>query len=383
MNTIDFQSHNDEVRALWSDYYNGNNKRIPMTIAANPRIILLDPLLNTERISFDDYFNNPTVMSAIQLQFVEYRDTVLQYDHIMGLDYIDFPLYVDFQNVMEPEYFGCPIRYQEKSDPGCMPILSDENKYSYLKNLREPISGLYERALEYYNFFLDLKTKGFTYKQKPISNVFEPGEGTDGPFTNACNIRGTTEMCLDLYCDENFAFELLDYITEHTIARIKAFRKHFGHLEKSPNFYFADDSIALLLTDDYKKFILPFHKKLYRELSTGENPGGVHLCGDASRHFKTISEELNIKSFDTGFPIKHSEVQRTLGADVQISGGVHIDILLNGNPKKVEDETQRIIEEVKPHTRKFIIKEANNLSPRTPPENIAAMYRAVKKYGFF
>ncbi len=383
METIDFQAHNEEVKALWSDYYNGGNKRVPMTIAANPRIILLDPSLNSQGISFENYFNDPEIMSSIQFQFVEYRDTALQYDHIMGLDYIDFPLYVDYQNVMEPEYFGCPIICQKNSDPGCLPILNDTNKYEYLKNIRNPISGLFERAIEFYDFFKGLKEKGFTYKQKPISSVFEPGEGTDGPFTNACSVRGTTNMCLDLYCDERFAFELLDYITEHTIARIKAFRKYFGHPEKSDRFYFADDSIALLSTDDYVKFVLPFHKKLYRELSTGKYPGMVHLCGDATRHFKVICEELNIKSFDTGFPVKHGELQKALGADVQISGGVHVDVLLRGTADTIETETKRILKEVKPLTHKFIIKEANNLSPKTPPENIAAMYGAVKKYGCF
>jgi hypothetical protein len=32
---------------------------------------------------------------------------------------------------------------------------------------------------------------------------------------------------------------------------------------------------------------------------------------------------------------------------------------------------------------RFILKEANNLPPTTPPENLAAMYRAVKEAGSY
>ncbi|MDR2375867.1 MAG: uroporphyrinogen decarboxylase family protein, partial [Treponema sp.] len=54
---------------------------------------------------------------------------------------------------------------------------------------------------------------------------------------------------------------------------------------------------------------------------------------------------------------------------------------LRGNAGEIRAETKRILEEVKPLTRKFTIKEANNLSPCTRPESLLAMYEAVKEYG--
>ena len=62
---------------------------------------------------------------------------------------------------------------------------------------------------------------------------------------------------------------------------------------------------------------------------------------------------------------------------------VYVDLLLGGTPQQVETETRRIIGEVKPVTRRFIMREANNLAPCTPPENIAAMYEAVRQYGVY
>jgi uroporphyrinogen-III decarboxylase len=92
-------------------------------------------------------------------------------------------------------------------------------------------------------------------------------------------------------------------------------------------------------------------------------------------------EELNIKGFDTGFPVRFGELIRQLGPAIGISGGVHVDILLRGNSEEIRGETKRILEEVKTLTRKFTIKEANNLSPRTKPESLLAMYNAVKEFG--
>jgi hypothetical protein len=41
------------------------------------------------------------------------------------------------------------------------------------------------------------------------------------------------------------------------------------------------------------------------------------------------------------------------------------------------------LEEVKPLSRRFTIKEANNLSPGTKPVSLLAMYRAVEEFGYY
>ena len=52
-------------------------------------------------------------MAQVQLRFIEYRDTQLVYDHIMGHEYTTYVLYPDFQNILEDEWLGCRffIRY--------------------------------------------------------------------------------------------------------------------------------------------------------------------------------------------------------------------------------------------------------------------------------
>jgi len=384
MINYDIEKHNDEFN-LFSELRNkGMQPRIMMSVACNPRMVLMNQSLNIKNVTFEQYFGDPAVMLEIQCRFQEYTLNNLVWDKYMGVnDTTKYYIYADFQNILEPAWFGCPVAYNGINEPSTYHLLNDENKYGIIKKgYIEPFSGLMQKSLEYAEFFTAKQKEGYTWNNVPVyaNNTF--GLGTDGPMTLACSMRGATEFCTDLYEDTGYALDLLDYITENSINRIKTLRKHFGHPELSDMMGIADDSIALLSASDYIKFILPFHKKLVSSLTTQKAPNFVHLCGDASRHFKTIRDELCVNGFDTGFPVSHGKLVRELGESVMIHGGVHVNILLNGSENDVRKETKRILDEVLP-CRNFVIKEANNLSPCTPPENLVAMYETVKQYGNF
>ncbi|MEG0693392.1 MAG: uroporphyrinogen decarboxylase family protein [Oscillospiraceae bacterium] len=385
MVNYNYQKHNEAFLRLKELKQQGIKERVTVSLSCNPRIILSDPKLNTQMLSFEDYMKDPQKMLEIQCQFQEYSSNNMFSDKIMGFENIEgLTAYADFQNVLEADYYGCQVAYHGIYEPGTHTLLTAENCYQFLdKEFPDPFSGLVGKTFEYYEYFQQKIKEGYTYKGKPLTNTFGAGLGSDGPFTIACCLLGATEMCIALYEDQKFALELLDYITKSAIVRIKAGRKYYGIPEVSSNFGFADDSIAMLSKNDYEKFILPFHKQLKEELCTGENGIGVHLCGDATRHFKTMVDELDVRSFDTGFPVAHGKLVRELGPDIAIYGGVHIELLRNGTPEQVKKETIRILKEVMPYTKNFVMKEANNVSPETSPENLFAMYEAVLENGYY
>ena len=380
----DYEKHNEEVNKVWEAYRSGNPVRIPMVLGMNPRMVILDEKYSNG-VTFEKYYGSPQVMLETQLKFRSFDSCDVIYDHIMGIPEHGWHLYPDFQNDLECGWLGAEVQYSGNAVPFTIPFLKDDDKKDMLfkKGVPKLFSGLLGKALDYYNYFNEKKNEGFTYEGKPISSVGFAGMGTDGPMTVACMLRGTTEFCIDLYEDTSYALELLEYITEAAIFRIKGLRKYFGHSEKPPSVGFADDSIQLLSCDDYEKFILPFHKKLVNELTDGTGRNSIHLCGDATRHFKKIQDELNIYSFDTGFPINFKATLEALSPETQINGGVHVNILLGGTPGEIEKAVENICDEVKPLSKKFIIRDANNLSPKTPLENISAMYEAIKKFGKF
>ena len=132
-----------------------------------------------------------------------------------------------------------------------------------------------------------------------------------------------------------------------------------------------------------KKNGLLDHKRMIEELGDGVHSNAVHLCGDSSRHFVTIRDELNVKSFDTGYPIDHAKMAEALGPDVRINGGPHVELLRLASAPAVKAECRRILESVKPFTRRFVLREGNNLPPGVPLENLWAMYEAAEEYGAY
>lgn len=381
---MNWSEHNKEVKRVWEAYHAGKPYRIPVMLGVNPRIFLQDPKLNTEHITFQQYSENIDVMIDVQMRFQYYVRHNLYADREMGLPEQGWSVYVDLQNYFEAAWYGADIIYYEDQVPDCTIILQDDAKKNMLfhKGLPDPFGGIYTEALRKYEYIQSQIGKRF-YMDVPLGSAGLPSHVIDGIFTAACNLRGTTEFCMDIYEDPDYAEELLDYVTDATIARLKAWNKRFRGTEKVPGIFFADDSIQLLSKDTYRDLVLPRHKRLLAELTTGEAPNSFHGCGDVTRHLLTIRDELHVGEFDTGFPINHGQLVKDLGPQIRVNGGPHIAVLLGGTPEAVRAETRRILEEVKPHTGRFVLRDANNLPPCTPPENVKAMYEAALEYGTF
>jgi uroporphyrinogen-III decarboxylase len=378
--TIDFTAHNEEQKAVWDAYRAGDPIRMPMILGINCRFWLLNPDLNTTGISFREYTEDPDIMFDSQLKFTDYRRNNLYEDAEMGDASGSYRVAVDFQNSYEALWYGAEIAYRDGNVPDTLQLLPDDRKNLLFESgFPDPFGGWGAIGRDYYEKMKERADKTL-HHGRPIT-VGAPYMGTDGPFSVACNLRGATEFCLDIYDDIGYYRQMMEYLTESIIFRMKAWRKYMGQAERSASFSFADDSIALLSTEMYRELVLPYHKRIFSALSTGEKPNFIHLCGDAGRHFKLIRDELNVTTFDTGFPLDHAKILDELGPDVAIYGGVPVGILQHGNPSEVVKETERIIKVVKDKTKKFVFREANNLSPNTPVANLQAMYSAVKEFG--
>jgi uroporphyrinogen decarboxylase len=138
----------------------------------------------------------------------------------------------------------------------------------------------------------------------------------------------------------------------------------------------------MLSTEMVREFVLPYHRQLKQALTSAEHIS-LHLCGDATRHFKLFRDEMGVNSFDTGFPIDFASIRRELGPAVEIQGGVRAPQLAHGSPQDIYREARRILESGIMAGGRFILKEANDLVPRTPLENMNALYQAARTFGIY
>jgi uroporphyrinogen-III decarboxylase len=127
--------------------------------------------------------------------------------------------------------------------------------------------------------------------------------------------------------------------------------------------------------------VLPHHRYWYESVRLEFGKRAIHLCGDATRHFPILKEELGVTCFDTGFPVDFAGLRKKLGPDVEIIGGVEIGTLLTGSPDDVYRRSREILTSGIMEGGRFIFREGNNLPPNIAWSNLAAMYKAVQDYG--
>lgn len=379
----DFAAHNAEVRRVWDAYRAGNPIRVPMILGVNPRYTTFDHEANPRGLSIEQYWSDPQLMLERHLEHLEWCAFNLPQDAEMGLPE-KWTVGVDFQNVYEAAALGCPIQYCDGQVPDTRPILTDENKRKFLKKqVPDPFENpFWSKAWSFYEHFLRTEIGGFEWRGRPIKVVGLSGLVTDGPVTGACNVRGAMEFCLDLLEDPGFAGDLLAYLTEAIITRVTAFRNRLGLPVKEKGYGYADDSIALLSTEMVVERVVPHHRRLVDAFAT-EGPNSIHLCGDSTRHFPMLKRELNIKSFDTGFPVDFGALRAELGEDVEILGGPSVPFLSAATPEETYDETRRILESGIMAGGRFVLREGNNLAPEITVANVRAMYYAVRDLGHY
>ncbi len=387
----DYARINEEARIVWDGYNKGNPSRVPVTIYADARNWLHEQKCNTERITLPQYLKSPELMAHVQVRTKEWVRLNILSDDGVGYPTADegWPLIVDFQNFLEPAWLGGEVIYND--EPHCRPFLEDAkgetSKYAILeRGAPEPFSGIMQDVLEYYEYFVSLRSKGFEYKGIPIGHISLPYNmtGTDGPFTLCCGMRGAEGIICDMLEEPEYAHALMGLVTDAVIARIKAARRYLGQDEVQDYCGIADDAIAMLGTDFYMEFVLPYHRRIYEALSRPGAYRGVHLCGNAQRFFGILQKELGVKDFDTGFPVDFERLYDELTPDTRVNGGVEAGILLNGTPDEVLRRAKEILSSgVIQKSKKFVLREANALSPGTPLENVNMLYHAAVKYGTY
>lgn len=376
---LDIPTHNAEVQEAWAAYQAGKPYRVPIILGTNTRYYMLQPDANPDGLDFERYSKDPDVMFDTQLRHQRWSRFNLLQDAELGLP-AQWHIGVDFQNYYDAAWFGCPLEYRPGEVPDTRPVFSDCPERVMERGVPGAFSGVLLRALEYFEHFVE-RAKTETFLDRPVT-AYAPGcgTGTDGPMTIACNLFGADRVCLMMAAESDRLHILLDFITESLIQKMKAWRIYAGVPVPQDNFWMADDSVALISTRMYREHILPYHRRFYTTFGTAVGRG-IHLCGNATRHFPLLCEELGISAFDTGFPVDFGALRKDLGPDVRIQGGPHVELLRSGTPEEVREDTRGILQSGILEGGMFVLREGNNLAPRTPLENTEAMYHAGREFG--
>jgi len=378
---IDIARHNEEAKAVWEAFHAGKPIRPPVHLGTATQFFVFNNDLNPgEAVTFESYSTNAQAMLDFQLRSQAWRaEKIAPYcDDPIGLPE-EFVVKVDLQNYDEASYFGAPVVFLPHQIPDTKPILAGEHKNTFLNTgLPHPLTGgWYATAHRIFAEMSEQIQKQPTYLDRPVR--MDPfGGWTCGPLTLAVALRGS-QLLTDFYEDPQYVHTLLAFVVEGTIQRILAHLCFFNMPTPAPDMFFADDAIQMISTKMFKEFLLPAYRKLKAGITTAERIK-IHLCGDATRHFKTLRDELGVYEFETGFPVDFGLLRQQLGPDVLIHGGPNIMLLRDGSPEEARAETRRILHSGICQGGRFVLREGNNLAPYTPLANLQAMYEEARQF---
>jgi len=375
-----------DKEGVWKAYGDKKPTRVPLRWNTNVRIILLNPELNPEGYTFEQYFRDPKVTLTIQSRHQEYVATTLSKVCDFSSKLPDqWHFGVDTQNTYDGSYFGCRVVFDEGQCPSNVPCMSEADVDTFLKrDFSRPLANPWIQEKLKFHADLVKAAKDFTYLGRR-GEVAPFGMGFDGPVTIAAVLMGADIFTL-LGMEPEKAVAFMKKMIEAVLIRNKAVANLSGIWKKGEWGGAADDSIQLISTAMYEDLILPLHEYWYSEISDttpASRKRSIHLCGDVMRHLPILHEKLGVMSFDTGFPVDHGALRKKLGPDVEISGGPHIALLRNGTPEACAKRAKEILQSGIMDGGRFILQEGNNLPPCCPLANLAAVYETCLEHGVY
>jgi len=371
---------NDEKDLIWKAYRDRQTRRVPVVLGSNPRVVLLNPDWNPEGYTFEQADQDPQIHLQVALKHALYLRTVLnQYcDAPTGLPEVwDVDMYA--YNVYEAAMFGALLDYLPGQVPDTKICLDDDRKMDiFEQDITKPLDNPYIKDRLGFWHEMEKICKTLKFEGRPVRLAPWALCGTDGPVTVAMNLRGSDFM-EEMVMDEAYAQKLMRFIVDAAIHRRHAFESYWGDRIARSN-GMADDSVAMISTAMYRDKVLPIHRAFYESVPN-DRVRSIHLCGDATRHFPMIHQELGVTSFDTGFPVDHGVLREQLGEDVEINGGPEVGLIMTGSAEQVYERAKSILCSGVKRGGRFVMREGNNLPPNAPLENLAAMYQATQDHG--
>ena len=191
-----------------------------------------------------------------------------------------------------------------------------------------------------------------------------------GPFSVAAALRGEEKLFMDLYDNEGYVFDLLEICTDAVVKYAAAIAESGAHA-----ITFGDSTSALIGREFYKKFALPYQKRVIEAIKGMGLPVFMHICGDTTDIVDLMSESgADVLEVDSLVDL--TIAYKKTGRKVCLEGNIHpTALLLQGTSADVYAEALRCIE--KSSGRNLILSSGCEVPRYAPEENIKAMLAAA------
>ena len=166
-----------------------------------------------------------------------------------------------------------------------------------------------------------------------------PPNGTVGLFTLAADLRGS-EIYLDTMTNPDMVERLMEIVTDKVIQRLSFVRREFGYPVDGS--YICDDASAQLSPAAYRRFVLPYNRRLK------EHFGGkltLHCCGRAGHLVPIWANELGVDIlWNFSFETDRRKVAQLMGGKAALIGNVNWKLINAGTQDEIYSDARDTIE---------------------------------------
>lgn len=204
--------------------------------------------------------------------------------------------------------------------------------------------------------------------------VFLKARYNSTPFSLATRLRGIQRFLLDLYDDEQFALDLLEFCVPILLRYVKALVDQGAHAVVC-----SDSTANLMSREMYQKFAWPFERQVITEIARWGVPVYLHICGDTGR-IVDLMAETGATCLEVDSQVDIAVYKQKVGHKVCLMGNLDTVSLLRWSPEEVLEASRACMEKAKDGGG-YILSAGCEVPPNTPPANIHAMVEAAHRYG--
>ena len=218
-------------------------------------------------------------------------------------------------------------------------------------------------------------------------HVFVMGRADQGPLDLLALLRGEEDFLMDLAdedVEDEVIFHALEWATEaHTI-----FAKAMRDLTHATSMGDVYGGPSVMSPTMYRKYGLPYEKKVVEAVQTPDKPYSVHICGDTNLILADMATtgakiiEIDAKA-DIGKcrQLLDAAAARFGLSPAVVMGNMDTTDLVIGSVEQNMANAKAIIEAT--GGKGLILSSGCAMGANTKPENVAAMVEAAKRYGTF
>lgn len=328
-------------------------------------------------INYQDFFKDAETQFYCQLQFAKYYIENIPDDTLCTSPTITVNPF--FDNVVNASAFGARIEYPDNETLQACPVIKTVDQMERVE-IPSTTSGLWGKLAEWW-----LKMKALTAE---TTVTFNGVKGKVEMGTLLAGGEGPHMIAIDLV-GQDFYWWLLEYpeachrFLEKIARGIIQANHYFKTIDPRPlsSYGVAEDSSQIMSADLFKRFTIPYDRRLFEEFGQGLVDGrGMHMCGDSTHLHQVLMDDLHISSFNVfGYRVPPQVAARNLKG-IYLWGNVNPMLMLKGSKTEVKQAAMECLQAMAP-LGGFMLGDGANVCPGTPLENLVALTEAAEEYG--